>query len=217
MDPNDRPEAASPLASDAPDLLEATAAGAKVDDRANDRSPGMPPDASVVVAGKTLTIRTIARSDVEAERAFVRGLSEESAYLRFMMPMHELPAALLARFIEIDGRRTMAFVATEPHAGGDRFVGVARYFGDAAFKSCEFAVTAGDAWQAKGLGTELMTRLIDHARRVGFSSMFGLILRSNDGMLALARRLGFTIAIDPSDATIDRATLVLHGNDGTGH
>lgn len=217
MDPNDRPEAASQLASGVPDLLEATAAGAKVDDRADDRPLRMPPNASVVVAGETLTIRPIARSDIEAERAFVRGLSEESSYLRFMMPMHELPAVLLARFLEIDGRRTMALVATEPRAGGDRFVGVARYFGDAACKSCEFAVTAGDAWQGKGLGTELMTRLIDHARRVGFSSMFGLILRGNDGMLALARRLGFTVAVDPNDATIDRATLVLPGNDGTGH
>jgi acetyltransferase len=70
-------------------------------------------------------------------------------------------------------------------------------------------VTIADAWQGRGLGTELTSRLIDHARIVGFSSMFGLVLRINTGMLALARRLGFTLHPEVTDATIERATLAL--------
>jgi RimJ/RimL family protein N-acetyltransferase len=45
------------------------------------------------------------------------------------------------------------------------------------------------------------------AKREGLRRITGIALSSNSGMLALARRMGFRLAPDPSSATITTLTL----------
>ncbi|HAA05674.1 MAG TPA: hypothetical protein DCE18_20235, partial [Syntrophobacteraceae bacterium] len=51
----------------------------------------------------------------------------------------------------------------------------------------------GDPWQGKGVGAELLKRLMRIARERGFHSLTGTVLAENTTMLALGRRFGFTI------------------------
>lgn len=161
------------------------------------------------LAGAPVLVRPIRMEDAPAERAFIAHLSPESAYKRFMMPVHELPEAMIDAFVHVDYARSMAFVALEVgKAGkgdGERegegegdFIGVARYAGDADGQRCEFAVTIADAWQGRGLGTLLLAKLMRYAARRGYREMFGFVLRTNRPMLALAHRLGFHV--DPQGA-----------------
>ncbi|MGE4338016.1 MAG: acetate--CoA ligase family protein, partial [Pigmentiphaga sp.] len=58
------------------------------------------------------TLRAIRPEDAEALQRFVRGLSTETRYMRFVSSLRELPAPMLARYTQIDYDREVALVAT---------------------------------------------------------------------------------------------------------
>ena len=160
-------------------------------------------------AGPLVTVRPIRPEDAEMEKAFVRKLSPESRYFRFMDTMRELTPAMLVRFTQIDYDREMAFVATVADAAGEEEIGVSRYVTNPDAESCEFAIVIADDWHRKGLGRRLMTQLIDVARARGLRTMIGHVLAENRGMLTLCQDLGFVIGDSPEGPMLKRATLAL--------
>ena len=71
--------------------------------------------------GTDITIRPIRPEDAELEQEFVRDLSEESKYFRFMNSMQELTETMLVRFTQIDYSREMALIAvTDEQEQGSR-------------------------------------------------------------------------------------------------
>ena len=60
-------------------------------------------------------------------------------------------------------------------------------------KDAEFAVLVGDPWHGKGIGAHLLATCLDIARERRFGTIWGCVLAENKGMLALGRKLGFTI------------------------
>lgn len=160
--------------------------------------------------GRQLTVRPIRSEDAEIEQAFVRGLSEQSRYFRFMQMLRELTPQLLARFTQIDYDREMALIAVhEDEEGREELVAVARYSVDPDAASCEFALTVGDRWQGLGIGQHLMERLMQVAAARGLERIHGVVLASNTRMLELMQRLGFTITNDPDDFEIKRVWRAL--------
>jgi len=149
--------------------------------------------------GKTVTIRPIRPDDIEREQAFVRHLSEESRYSRFMAQLHELSASRLRYFTEIDYDRHLALVAIATQDALEVEIGVARYVALPGAGSCEFAIVVDDAWHGSGVASILMAALIDAARERGFTTMEGTVLTTNQRMLKFVRRLGFVVLVDPED------------------
>jgi len=143
--------------------------------------------------GTPVTIRPIRAEDSGMEQDFVRHLSEESRYSRFMGMLRELPERKLEYFTHIDYDRHMAFVATVEREGKELEIGVARYVATDTPGNCEFAITVDDAWQGTGVAGLLMIALRDAAIRNGFKIMQGLVMGSNRKMLKFARQLGFTV------------------------
>jgi acetyltransferase len=64
--------------------------------------------------GKVVTIRPIRPEDADMEQEFVKNMSDESRYYRFMDTLRELTQTMLVRFTQIDYDREMALVATVP-------------------------------------------------------------------------------------------------------
>lgn len=150
-------------------------------------------------------VRPIAPDDATLLGEFVRSLSPAARRRRFHAGVRELPLALLQRFTNVDRRHDMAFIATVDEDGQRRCVGEARYAAVAgALDTREFAITVGDDHQHRGLGTELLERLLRHARRMGVCWLHGDVQRDNAPMLALARKLGFALQHHPDDATLLR-------------
>lgn len=145
----------------------------------------------VLFDGTPVTIRPILPQDSGMEQEFVRHLSDDSRYFRFMGWVKELPPKKLKFFTEIDYQRHMAFVATIMREDKEVEIGVARYIATENPGSCEFAVTVDDAWQGTGVAGLLMISLEDAARERGFKTMEGIVLASNRKMLKFARQLGF--------------------------
>lgn len=150
--------------------------------------------------GSPVTIRPIRREDATMEQDFVKHLSPDSRYKRFMSTFQELPPGKLKYLTEIDYVRHLALVAVMQQDGQELEIGVARYVANPSGTTCEFAVAIDDAWQGSGVAGILMLALIDAAKSRGMESMEGFILASNYKMLKFARQLGFALHRDPEDS-----------------
>ena len=159
--------------------------------------------------GERITVRPIRPEDAEIEREFVRQLSPEAKYFRFMNSIRDLTPQMLARFTQIDYDREMALVATTARDGREAEIGVARYITHPDGSSCEFAIVVGDEWRRRGLGRHLMARLIEIARSRGMARMNGDVLAANQPMLALVTSLGFAVDESPGEPGVRRVTLAL--------
>jgi len=159
--------------------------------------------------GKQVTIRPIRAADFELEKAFVSGLSPATGYQRLMSARRPSDDEL-RRFTDIDYEHELALIATVIMDGKDRQIGVARYVKDERSPGeAEFAIVLADEWQHCGLGTKLLGTLVDAARARGVRRLVATTLSANNGMLALARRMGFRLALNPASATITDLMLDL--------
>ena len=64
-----------------------------------------------------MTIRPVRPDDAELLSDFVKALSPESRYFRFMSTLRELPPAILARLIDVDYCRETALIAVVDKQG----------------------------------------------------------------------------------------------------
>ncbi len=143
--------------------------------------------------GEEVTVRPIRPEDAKMEQRFVRQLSPEAKYFRFMQAVQELSPEMLIRFTQIDYDREMAFLASVRENGEEVEIAIARYVINPDGDSCEFGVVVDDKWQGRGLGTLLMETLMDEARSKGIKRIEGSVLSDNTHMLRLMRNLGFAI------------------------
>jgi len=159
--------------------------------------------------GTDITVRPIRPEDAGIEQAFVRDLSAESKYFRFMHALAELTPEMLVRFTQIDYDREMALVAVAGQPGQETEIAVARYMTNPDGETCEFALVVADAWHRKGIGSRLMLRLIEIAAARGLTAMEGEVLAGNTRMLALVRDLGFSARASEEDPEIRVVTRLL--------
>ena len=126
---------------------------------------------------------------------------------RFFVPTRRLPTDTLVRLTQLDYDRDIAFIALAQPAGD--LAGIARYSADPDNDRAEFGIMVRSDLQGAGLGFAMMGCLIDYARKNRVGALEGQILRENSAMLALARRLGFSIVGDPEQPTMVLARLPL--------
>jgi acetyltransferase len=157
--------------------------------------------------GAALSIRPIRPEDEPLLIGFHRLLSGETIYLRYLENLgldQRVAHERLSRLCFIDYSREMALVAETRGDGGggsQAIVAVARlvWTGDGA---AEFALLVADSHQGRGLGTELLRRLLDIGRREGLRRIVGEIASRNGSMQAICRRLGFRLDGGPTDPTV---------------
>jgi acetyltransferase len=159
--------------------------------------------------GTKIVVRPIRPEDREIEQEFVRNLSGESRYFRFMNAINELSEAMLNRFTRIDYEHELALIVVISEGDHEKEIAVARYVKNPDGKSCEFAIVVADAWQHRGIGSRLMDCLIQAARAQGLQVMEGFVLATNHRMLALMDALGFRISGFEGDPTLRRVSRSL--------
>ncbi|MGB5307672.1 MAG: bifunctional acetate--CoA ligase family protein/GNAT family N-acetyltransferase [Arenicellales bacterium] len=154
--------------------------------------------------GTPMVIQPIRPEDAEIEQEFVRNLSPEARYFRFMRAIEELTPEMLVRFTQLDYSREMALIAVINEQGKRKQIGVARYSVNPDGKSCEFALTVSDEHRGRGIGSQLMDAMMEAARGHGVQVVEGEVLASNRRMLSLMKELGFSISTSPEDNSIRR-------------
>ena len=155
-----------------------------------------------------VVVRSIAPDDASRLQSFVRRLSARSRRFRFFVALAELSAAQLDRFVNVDASRDLALVALSQRQDGTAIVAEARYALAQGVGNAEFAIAVADEFQGRGLGRQLVQRLLATARCRGVRRLFGEIAGDNRAMLALAMKLGFRLRTSLEDESVVIASMI---------
>lgn len=155
-------------------------------------------------ASASLRWRAAVPADLDRLNRFVGALSLTSRVQRFFVPLRALPTEL-ARALQ-QGDRAHRFVVAE---SGAEIVALGQYYIEPDARRCEMALVVADDWQRRGLGSELMARLLEQATAAGLREAVVVMLAANRGMRALARCFGFALAIDAGDHELLRGVRAL--------
>jgi GNAT superfamily N-acetyltransferase len=135
-------------------------------------------------------VRALARGDRDRLAALFERLSPASRLARFFTPKRALSSSELTFFTDVDQVRHAALAAVDP--GDCSIVGVARYvvYGQLPVVA-EVAVEVADDFQRTGVGTLLMTSVIERAAANRVGVLTARARYENAGARSLLRRLGF--------------------------
>ncbi len=163
--------------------------------------------------GEVLRVRPIRPEDEPLVVEFHRTLSEETVFQRYLahLGLSERTAhERLIRICFVDYHREMALVAerADPVTGRPAIVGIGRLSRVFGTDDAEFAVLVTDAWQGRGIGTELLRRLVEIARAEGVAVIGAQMRTENTAMRKASERLGFTITAGSTDEVV-RAEMQL--------
>jgi acetyltransferase len=165
--------------------------------------------------GTPIVVRPIRPEDEPLMVKFHESLSEESVYMRYfhMMKLDQRTAhERLTRICFIDYDREMALVAErmDRETGEREILGVSRLSRrGAAPGEAEFSVLVSDHFQRRGLGTLLLSRLLEVGRAEGLRRITAEILLDNRPMQRISERLGFHLRRDYEDMVM-KADLDLY-------
>jgi RimJ/RimL family protein N-acetyltransferase len=147
-----------------------------------------------------VVIRPIDAGDHERLRNSHERLSPETRYRRFLAVKPHLTSADVRYLVDIDGRNHVALVATLPEAAGAPIVGVARFIRiPEEPEVAEVAIVINDAFQHRGVGTELLARLAEEAVARDVRRFRAMMLADNLAVHRLFESL--------SDGPVDRRRL----------
>lgn len=153
-------------------------------------------DVLTLPEGNEITVRRADRSDLAAARAMHDRCSPGTLGLRYHGPVGDadryLDHLLSPRF----GRT----LAVQTASGKLVALGHLLWDGD----ETEVALLVEDDWQRRGIGSELLGRLVQLAEEAGCDSVYAVTQSRNTGMVAAMRALEL-----PLDYQIEEGTLVI--------
>ncbi len=152
--------------------------------------------------GEVVMLRPIRPEDEPKMVRFHATLSERSVYYRYFHLLgltERVSHERLTRICFIDYNREIALVA---ETAQQEIVAVGRLTRTQDGKAAEFALLVADAWQSRGIGTELLRNLTAIARKEGIGHVYGHILAENRAMVRVCEALGFRLG-DPSDGELE--------------
>jgi acetyltransferase len=154
-----------------------------------------------------VTIRPIRPEDEPLAVKFHGTLSEESVYLRYfhMMKLQTRVAhERLSRLCFIDYDCEMALVADfkNPKTGEHEILGIGRLSKLYGTKEAEFSMLISDRCQCRGLGTELLRRLLAIGQDEKLQYITAEILSENRAMQHVCQKLGFRLEPVPGESMV---------------
>lgn len=157
--------------------------------------------------GTKLEIRAIRPEDEPMMVRLHEQLSDRSVVHRYFAPVplaQRITHARLARLCFVDYDREIALVAIPEGKGHAQpeIIGVGRLCKSHGGSTAEFAVLVVDRWQRRGVGTRLLTALVDVARKEKLTRLIGAILLENHEMRRVCERVGFVLG-PPRDGEVN--------------
>ncbi|MFB9523509.1 GNAT family N-acetyltransferase [Streptomyces cremeus] len=153
-------------------------------------------DVLTLPEGNAITVRRAGPDDLEAALALHGRCSERTLNLRYHGPVGDADRYLTHLLSPRYGRT----LAVQTASGRLVALGHLLWDGD----ETEVALLVEDAWQRRGIGSELLGRLVGLAAEADCESVYAVTQASNTGMVAAMRGLEL-----PLDYQIEEGTLVV--------
>jgi acetyltransferase len=148
--------------------------------------------------GTEVTIRPIRPEDEPLMLQFHQTLSQQSVYLRYFHLIklsQRIAHERLTRICFIDYDREIALVADHQNSetGVHEILAVARLSKLHGTNNAEFSMLVSDRFQHRGLGTELLRRLLQVGQNEQLDRITAEFLADNGGMQRVFEKLGFQL------------------------
>lgn len=153
-------------------------------------------DVLTLAEGGDITVRRADTDDLDATRAMHARCSARTLGMRYHGPLGDADRYLNHLLSPRFGRT----LAVQTASG--KIVGLGHLLWDG--DETEVALLVEDAWQRRGIGGELLGRLVTMAVEAGCASVYAVTQSSNTGMVAAMRGLEL-----PLDYQIEDGTLVI--------
>jgi GNAT superfamily N-acetyltransferase len=153
-------------------------------------------DVLTLPEGHDITVRRADTRDLRAAKAMHERCSDRTLGMRYHGPVGDTDRYLNHLLSPRYGRT----LAVQTASG--RIVGLGHLLWDG--DETEVALLVEDSWQRRGIGGELLGRLVAMAAETGCASVYAVTQASNTGMVAAMRGLGL-----PLDYQIEEGTLVI--------
>ncbi|MFF5018241.1 GNAT family N-acetyltransferase [Streptomyces sp. NPDC001165] len=153
-------------------------------------------DVLTLPEGNDIAVRRVDTGDLAAARAMHERCSKRTLGMRYHGPVGNADRYLNHLLSPRFGRT----LAAQTPSG--RIVGLGHLLWDG--DETEVALLIEDDWQRRGVGAELLGRLVAMAVEAGCESVYAVTQASNTGMVAAMRGLGL-----PLDYQIEEGTLVI--------
>jgi len=142
--------------------------------------------------GTTAQIRLLTPADGDRLRRFHSGLSLESTRMRYFVSKPTLTDKDVAWLTDVDVVNRCALVAVEH----DEIIAVGRWMRPRdGSVDAEVAFITADDQQGRGIGTLLLTMLIDLAPEFGITTFTASVLFENHPMMHVFRECGYEISV----------------------
>lgn len=166
--------------------------------------------------GELVFVRPLMPEDAPYLVDLFENMGSESRYNRFMQPADQVnidriwtEAEKIAQSVNSTSYGLVAFVDLPERA--DVPVAGSRYVRLSAVQA-EIAVSVRDDMQNKGIGTELLRLLIEHAGAYGIDQVVGTVQNSNSAMWAMLKNLPYRLERQ-SEGSYSLITLHIHEPD----
>lgn len=144
--------------------------------------------------GSMINLRAISVDDASKLLSFYQRLSSRSIYLRFLK-MINLTKEDADQYAKVDYDNTFAVVAIHGEGPEEKIIGVGRYWRhpEPHRNKAEMAFVVEDAYQKKGIGTNLLELLAVAAREHGIDTIETEMLQENEGITRMIQQSGFEL------------------------
>ena len=163
----------------------------------------------VLKDGSQALFRPILPEDEPLLKAFILKVTKEDLYYRYFNEINEFTHEDLANMTQIDYDREMAFVAIHTVNDKNEIIGVTRAVSDPDNIDAEFSVLVRSDLKGLGLGRRLLDKMINYAAEHGLQRLTGITMPNNQGMITLARKLGFDVDIQIQDGIVNLSLVLI--------
>lgn len=146
--------------------------------------------------GSRAFMRPLKLTDESRLREMFYQLSDKSVHDRFFRAIKTLPHEKLQEFLRVDYAADMAMVMLTSSSEDADLIGTGHYSNNPRTNLADSAYLIRDDWQGKGIGTILLSTLIDIAQAHGIAGFTADVLVINTGMLRIFQKCGYGVQIE---------------------
>jgi GNAT superfamily N-acetyltransferase len=144
----------------------------------------------------SIHVRLIRPDDSDRIKDLFYGLSEDSIFFRFLIPLKSLRRQTLQEFYYVDQESDISLVAVAGNGKEgecEKIVAAGRYLLNRSTNQAEFALLVKDEYQNRGIGTFLLNQMMRIAKSKGVNAFIAYVHPKNVPMINFIHRTGKVI------------------------
>ena len=148
--------------------------------------------------GTNIFFRPVKATDERAIQNLIYGLPEQDVYTRFLHNLKSFSHKVAMPLAAIDYYDKMAIAAVigkEEPEGQEKIVAIGRYINDPNTNYAEVAFTTHQEWQNRGIGTFLLSYLIQIAKEKKIAGFTADVLLRNKPMMQVFSKCGYPMTV----------------------